>query len=58
MTLQELAAETLTQKNRRLRQVRCPHEEIFASTVYAPDGTHEARACMDCGKTWNESRSR
>lgn len=52
MTMDELVAETLTQKNRRLRQEKCEHEETFCSTVCGPHGTFETRACLDCGKTW------
>jgi hypothetical protein len=56
MTLQELQNETLAQKNRRLVQAKCAHEEIYCSTVLGPDGTHETRVCLDCGKSWNKSR--
>lgn len=52
MTLEELTNETLTQKNRRLRQEKCEHEEIFCSTVSTPDGSFETRGCFDCGKSW------
>lgn len=52
MTLDELVAETLTQKNRRLRQEKCEHEEIFCSSVSSSAGTFQTRGCFDCGKTW------
>lgn len=55
MTLTELVNETLVQKNRRLRQAKCPHEETFCSTVSGPDGTFETRGCFDCGKSWQAS---
>jgi hypothetical protein len=55
MTLAELQAETLVQKHLRLRKQSCKHEEIYSSTVWGPDGAHETRACLDCGKTWNRS---
>jgi hypothetical protein len=54
MTLEELQRETLTEKNRRLRQLRCPHEEVYSSSVLGPDGTSSTRFCFDCGKTWND----
>jgi hypothetical protein len=50
MTLDELQRETLTEKNRRLQQAKCPHEEIYTSTVTGPDGAHTLRFCLDCGK--------
>ena len=52
MTLEELTRETLTQKNRRLRQEKCDHEEVFCSTVIGPSGAFETRGCFDCGKSW------
>lgn len=52
MTLEELAKETLVQKNRRLRQEKCEHEEVFCSTVSGPGGTFQTRGCFDCGKSW------
>lgn len=51
-TVAELAAETLVEKNRRLRQARCPHEEVYSSTVAGPTGTFTTAFCLDCGKTW------
>lgn len=51
MTLEELVNETLVEKNRRLRQARCPHEEVYSSTVIGPSGTFTNRFCLDCGKT-------
>ena len=33
MTLDELVKETLVEKNRRLRQAKCSHEEVYSSTV-------------------------
>lgn len=52
MTLDELTKETLVEKNRRLRQERCEHEEVFCSTVSGPSGTFQTRGCLDCGKSW------
>lgn len=52
MTLQELASETLTEKHRRLMQAKCPHEEIYSSTVGSADGAFTNSFCMDCGKSW------
>lgn len=52
MTLEELVNETLTQKNLRLRQEKCEHEEVFCSTVIGPNGTFKTRGCFDCGKSW------
>lgn len=52
MTLDELVNETLIEKNRRLRQERCEHEEVFCSTVSGPSGTYQTRGCFDCGKAW------
>lgn len=49
MTLEELQNETLVEKNRRLRQAKCPHEEVYSSTVWGPDGKHSLRFCLDCG---------
>lgn len=58
MTLQELAAETLVEKNRRLRQEKCRHEEMFTSTVTSPGGVYTNKVCMDCGASWHEERRR
>jgi hypothetical protein len=58
MTLKMLTAETLTQKNRRLRQARCAHEEAFSSTCDGPNGTFTTAICLDCGKTWRSSERR
>jgi hypothetical protein len=52
MNLEELARETLTQKNRRLRQERCRHVEIYSSSVTSPSGTFTNRFCLDCVKSW------
>ena len=42
MTLAELARETLTQKNIRLRQRRCRHKEIYSSvTSRVTGGLHQ-----------------
>ncbi len=51
MTLDELVNETLTQKNRRLRQERCPHDEVYSSTVSVPVGEFSNSVCLDCGKS-------
>lgn len=53
MSLAELQVETLVQKNRRLVQERCPHEEIYSSTVLSDGESFTNRACLDCGKTWH-----
>jgi len=55
MTVAMLQAETLSQKNRRLRQAKCEHEEIFYSTSTGSAGTFTTSICMDCGKTWRTS---
>lgn len=52
MTLDDLVKETLTEKNRRLRQEKCGHEEVVCSSVTSPVATYENRFCMDCGKSW------
>jgi hypothetical protein len=54
MTLRELERETLTEKNRRLWQEKCPHEEVYSSTVTGPCGTFTTKFCFDCGKSWND----
>lgn len=56
MTIAELAAETLVQKHTRLMQAKCPHDEIYSSTVTTRDGTFTNRFCLDCGKSWHRSR--
>lgn len=50
MTLDDLVRETLIEKNRRLRQAKCKHEEIYSSTVMGPNGTFTNGFCLDCGK--------
>lgn len=57
MTLKELAAETLMQKNRRLVQASCKHEAdaLFSSSVTTPIATHTSTVCLDCGKSWRKS---
>lgn len=54
MTLAELQAETLAQKNRRLRQAKCKHpaDAIFESSFVGPQGSFTDRVCLDCGKHW------
>jgi hypothetical protein len=52
MTLEELTKETLTEKNRRIRQEKCQHEEVYCSTVSGPNGTFTNKLCLDCGKSW------
>ena len=56
MTLEELARETLVEKNRRLRQAKCTHEEVHRSTVTGPSGTFTNAFCLDCGKSWHTSQ--
>lgn len=53
MTLQELINETLVEKNRRLRQEKCQHPEVYCSSVTGDSGHFENRFCLDCGKTWH-----
>lgn len=48
--LQDQIDETLIQKNRRLRQSKCKHEEVVSSFVLGPDSKSETRFCLDCGK--------
>jgi hypothetical protein len=55
MTVHELAAETLVEKNRRLRQQNCQHEEVYSSSVRGPQGFSENRFCLDCGKSWHRA---
>jgi hypothetical protein len=50
LALEELQRETLVEKNRRLRQTKCKHEEVYSSSVTGPEGTHTTRFCLDCGK--------
>lgn len=52
MTVAMLTAETLTEKNRRQRQAKCKHEEVFSSTCTGPAGTFTTAVCLDCGRTW------
>lgn len=56
MTLAELMQETLTQKNRRLRQAKCRHEEVYSSTVSGLSGTFTNRFCLDCHKSWHSEQ--
>ena len=60
MTLQELQAETLVEKNRRLRQAKCKHpaDAVFTSTVVSPTGTYINSGCLDCGKSWHRAEAR
>lgn len=51
MTLQELVNETLVEKNRRMRQAKCRHEEIYESWAYGPLGIFTNVFCLDCGKS-------
>lgn len=51
MTLQELVNETLMEKNRRLRQMKCDHAEVYSSTVVSRAGIFTNAFCLDCGKT-------
>lgn len=55
MTLDDLVKETLVEKNRRSRQAKCPHEEIYFSTVVGPTGTFTNSFCLDCGKSHHRS---
>jgi hypothetical protein len=49
LTLQELAAETLTQKHRRLTQAKCRHGDVYWSSVTCDRGTFTNGFCWDCG---------
>jgi hypothetical protein len=51
-TLQDLAAETLMQKHKRVTQAKCQHHETYSSTVSGPNGTFTNGFCWDCGKSW------
>lgn len=53
MTLQELAAETLTQKHKRLMQAKCQHQDVYSSAVSGPNGTFTNGFCWDCGKRFH-----
>lgn len=57
MTLKELAAETLVQKNRRLVRAACKHEPdaIFSSSVTTPVATYRNKVCLDCGMSWRST---
>lgn len=57
LTVELLKAETLSQKNRRLRQAKCQHEEVFSSTCTGPAGTFTTMVCVECGKTWRTERA-
>lgn len=50
MTLEELQRETLVEKHSRLMQEKCPHHEIYSSTVWGPLGEFRHKFCLDCGK--------
>lgn len=50
MTLDDMVKETLVEKNRRARQAKCPHEEVYSSTVAGPTGMFTNSFCLDCGK--------
>lgn len=56
MTLQDLINETLVEKNCRLQQEKCKHEEVWSSTVRGPDGTFTNSFCLDCGKSLHDAR--
>ena len=55
MTLAELQAETLMQKHTRLTRAKCPHEEVYTSSVWsaAERKTSTTKFCFDCGQTWH-----
>lgn len=57
LTVAELQAETLSQKHKRLMQEKCPHEEIYTSSVWCRDEevTYQNRFCLDCGKSWHNA---
>jgi hypothetical protein len=52
MTLDELVRETLTEKNRRLRQEKCKHKETYSQRCDGPSGSFASGFCWDCGKPW------
>ena len=58
MTLEELVKETLVQKNTRLLQAKCKHEEVYCSTVLGPTGTYTHEICLDCWKSWRSKDGR
>ena len=55
LTLEELLKETLVEKNRRLRQARCAHEQVHSSSVRGPAGFFTNSFCLDCGKSWHSA---
>jgi hypothetical protein len=52
VTLEELARETLTQKNKRLRQEKCQHKDIYQTTIIGPFEINTNEVCLDCWMTW------
>lgn len=50
VNIRELTLETLSQKNCRLMQERCKHDEVYSSTVN--DGPFTNCVCLNCGKWW------
>jgi hypothetical protein len=52
MTLDDLVKETLVEKNRRLRQEKCSHPEVYSSTVESRNGIFTNSFCLDCGKSF------
>lgn len=58
LTVKMLQAETLVEKNRRKRQAKCEHDEVFSSTCTGPAGTFTTQVCLDCGKTWRTEERR
>lgn len=53
MTIDELAAESLVDKRRRLRQQKCWHKALWCSTVAGPEGTFSNSFCLACGASWH-----
>jgi hypothetical protein len=47
----EEQAMSLSAKNRRRIQGKCPHEEIYTSAVIGPSGSVINSFCLDCGKS-------
>lgn len=57
MTLQELVNETLVEKNRRIRRMKCRHMEVYSSWVSGPTGIFGNVFCLDCGQLLSRDHS-
>lgn len=56
MTLQELQAETLSEKSKRIRQSKCAHEDTYTSSVQTREDVFTNSFCWDCGAVWHLER--